>query len=81
LSFHRQGEDDPIGLILCGAKDRAVIELLLADPDSSPDKRIRVAEYLLLDSQEPLRARLAQVADAYQMLSDQDGALSAEGVE
>ncbi len=78
---HAEGEDDPIGLILCGAKDRAVIELLLADPDSSPDKRIKVAEYLLLDSQGPLKARLAQVADAYQLLSDRDRAGSAEGVE
>ncbi len=62
---HAEGEADPIGLILCGSKDSAVIELLLADPDSSPDKRIKVAQYLLLDSQEALRADLARIGAAY----------------
>ncbi len=62
---HAEGEADPIGLILCGSKDSAVIELLLADPDSSPDKRIKVAQYLLPDSQEALRAGLARIGAAY----------------
>jgi len=62
---HADGEADPIGLILCGSKDSAVIELLLADPDSSPDKRIKVAQYLLPDSQEALRAGLARIGAAY----------------
>jgi len=62
---HTEGEADPIGLILCGSKDSAVIELLLADPDSSPDKRIKVAQYLLPDSQEALRAGLARIGAAY----------------
>jgi len=62
---HAEGEADPIGLILCGSKDHAVIELLLADPDSSPDKRITVAQYLLPDSQEALRAGLARIGAAY----------------
>jgi len=62
---HAEGEADPIGLILCGSKDSAVIELLLADPDSSPDKRITVAQYLLPDSQEALKAGLARIGAAY----------------
>ena len=62
---HAEGEADPIGLILCGSKDSAVIELLLADPDSSPDKRIKVAQYLLPDSQEALRAGLTRIGAAY----------------
>jgi len=62
---HAEGEADPIGLILCGSKDSAVIELLLADPDSSPDKRIKVAQYLLPDSQEALKAGLARIGAAY----------------
>jgi len=62
---HAEGEADPIGLILCGSKDSAVIELLLADPDSSPDRRIKVAQYLLPDSQEALRAGLARIGAAY----------------
>jgi len=62
---HDHAEGDPIGLILCGSKDSAVIELLLADPDSSPDKRITVAQYLLPDSQEALRAGLARIGAAY----------------
>jgi predicted nuclease of restriction endonuclease-like (RecB) superfamily len=62
---HVAGEDDPIGLILCGYEDQAVIELLLADPDSSPDKRIKVAQYLLLDSAETLKERLAALSRAY----------------
>jgi len=62
---HAEGEADPIGLILCGSKDSTVIELLLADPDSSPDKRITVAQYLLPDSQEALRAGLARIGVAY----------------
>ncbi len=60
-----EDEADPIGLILCGSKDSAVIELLLADPDSSPDKRVKMAQYLLLDSQEVLRADLARIGAAY----------------
>ncbi len=62
---HAEGEADPIGLILCGSKDSAVIELLLADPDSSPDRRIKVAQYLLPDSQEALRQGMARIGAAY----------------
>jgi len=61
----REGEADPIGLILCGSKDEQVIELLLADPADSVDERIKVAQYLLLDSQEALRARLAELSAVY----------------
>jgi len=61
----RAGEDDPIGLILCGSKNEQVIELLLADSDSTTDRRIRVAQYLLLDGEDALRKRLAEIAASY----------------
>lgn len=62
----QEGEADPIGLILCGSKDEQVIELLLADPADSVDERIKVAQYLLLDSQEALRTRLAELSAMYE---------------
>ncbi len=62
------GEEDPVGLILCGSKGRQVIELLL----SGPDNRIKVAQYLLLDSEESIKARLAQLAAAVEDLQDED---------
>ena len=49
-----------------------MVELLLADPDSSPDKRIKIAQYLLLDSQEALKARLVQLSAAYDEAHDAD---------
>ncbi len=58
----QDGENDPIGLILCGSKNEQVVELLLADSASTTDQRIKVAQYLLLDSQEALKERLAQLA-------------------
>jgi len=48
----REGENDPIGLILCGSKNEQVVRLLLADGEGATDRRIKVAQYLLLDSQE-----------------------------
>jgi len=68
----QEGENDPIGLILCGAKDEQVIELLLADPADSVDERIKVAQYLLLDGQEALRERLAQLGAAYEQAHEGD---------
>ncbi len=62
----QEGEADPIGLILYGSKDEQVIELLLADPADSVDERIKVAQYLLLDSQEALRTRLAELSAMYE---------------
>lgn len=61
----QEGENEPIGLILCGAKNEQVIELLLADPADRIDERLKVAQYLLLDQQEALKARLAQIRAAY----------------
>ena len=61
----QEGENDPVGLILCGAKNEQVIELLLADPVDRVDERIRIAQYLLLDQQEALKERLAQIRAAY----------------
>jgi predicted nuclease of restriction endonuclease-like (RecB) superfamily len=66
----RPGEDDPIGLILCGSKNEQVIELLLANPETSVDERIKVAQYLLLDSQNAIRERLAQVSAVYDQVHE-----------
>ena len=64
----QEGENDPIGLILCGSKNEQVIELLLADPADSVDERIKVAQYLLLDSQDALKERLARISAAYDQI-------------
>jgi predicted nuclease of restriction endonuclease-like (RecB) superfamily len=61
-----EGENPPIGLILCGSKNEQVIELLLADSTDSTDERIKVAQYLLLDSEAALKDRLAQISAAYE---------------
>jgi hypothetical protein len=60
-----EGETDPIGLILCGSKNEQVIELLLADSASTTDQRIKIAQYLLLDSEQALREQLAQMSEAW----------------
>jgi len=49
-----------------------VIELLLADPADSVDERIKVAPYLLLDSQEALRTRLAELSAMYEQAHGDD---------
>ncbi len=61
----RAGENEPIGLILCGSKDQQVIELLLSDPATTIDERIKVAQYLLLNSEQALKERLAHISAAY----------------
>ncbi len=61
----REGEAAPLGLILCGSRDEQVVELLLADPQTTIDERIKVAQYLLLDQERTLRERLAQLSIAY----------------
>jgi predicted nuclease of restriction endonuclease-like (RecB) superfamily len=61
----RAGEAEPLGLILCGARDEQIIELLLADPATTIDDRIRVAQYLLLNQEQPLKERLARLSIAY----------------
>lgn len=68
-----EGEHDPIGLILCGAKNEQVIELLLADPVDRVDERIKVAQYLLLDQQQALKERLARLGAAYEQVHEDDG--------
>jgi predicted nuclease of restriction endonuclease-like (RecB) superfamily len=60
----REGEDEPIGLILCGSRGEQVVELLL----SSQTNRLRVAQYLLPEDTAALKARLAQVTAAYEEL-------------
>jgi len=62
----REGEAEPLGLILCGSRDQQVVELLLADPETTMDERIKVAQYLLLDQERALRERLAQLSAAYE---------------
>jgi len=60
----REGEEAPIGLILCGSRGEQVVELLL----SSQTNRMRVAQYLLPEDTAALKARLAQVTAAYEEL-------------
>jgi len=76
----REGENDPIGLILCGSKNEQVVRLLLANPDTPADERIKVAQYLLLDSEEALRARLAAISAAYDEATGETG-VTEEGAE
>jgi predicted nuclease of restriction endonuclease-like (RecB) superfamily len=66
LYDRREGEADPIGLILCGSKNEQVVELLLSDPANSIDDRIRVSQYLLLNSEEAIKERLALISEAYE---------------
>ncbi len=56
------GEEDPIGLILCGSRGEQVVELLL----SSQTNRLRVAQSLLPEDTAALQARLAQITAAYE---------------
>ena len=60
----REGEEDPIGLILCGSRNEQVVELLL----SSQTNRLKVAQYLLPEDTAALKARLAQITAAYEQL-------------
>ena len=60
----REGEEDPIGLILCGSRSEQVVELLL----SSQTNRMKVAQYLLPEDTAALKARLAQITAAYEQL-------------
>jgi predicted nuclease of restriction endonuclease-like (RecB) superfamily len=71
-----EGENDPIGLILCGSKNEQVIELLLADSDSTTDQRIKVAQYLLLDSEESIKQRLAELAALHDDLTQHNAPTS-----
>lgn len=66
LHDKREGEQDPIGLILCGSKNEQVVELLLSDPNTSLDNRIKVSQYLLLNSEEAIKERLALISAAYE---------------
>ena len=62
----REGEAQPLGLILCGSHDEQVIELLLADPETTIDERIKVAQYLLLNSEDAIKRRLAEIRTTYE---------------
>ena len=62
----REGENDPIGLILCGSRKDQVVKLLLADATRAADDRVKVAQYLLLDSEGAIKARLAEISAAYE---------------
>ena len=64
----REGEQDPVGLILCSSKRRQHVELLLRD---SPH-RMRVAEYVMqLPSREVLEERLKLYS---RLLNQEEGA-------
>ncbi len=62
----RDGEEEPIGLILCGSRGEQVVELLL----SSQTNRMKVAQYLLPEDTAALKARLARVTAAYEELHE-----------
>ena len=68
----REGENDPIGLILCGSKKDQVVKLLLADETRTADDRLKVAQYLLLGSEGALKARLAEISAAYDEAHDRN---------
>lgn len=74
----REWENDPIGLILCGSKNNQVIELLLSDPADSVDERIKVAQYLLLDTQEALKKHLAQMSEVWDQAIHEEGSTPAD---
>jgi len=62
----RDGEGDPIGLILCGSRNEQVVELLL----SSQTTQMHVAQYLLLNDMAAIKAHLAQMSAAYEQLQE-----------
>jgi predicted nuclease of restriction endonuclease-like (RecB) superfamily len=62
----QEGENDPIGLILCGSRNEQVVELLLADSNRPREERIKVAQYLLLNNEAALKQRLAEISAAYE---------------
>lgn len=78
----REGENDPVGLILCGSKNEQVIELLLADDEGVMDEQIKVVQYLLLTPQdrEALKERLAQLSALRDQLVDDADAAPDAGV-
>jgi hypothetical protein len=61
-----EGENEPIGLILCGSRNEQVVELLLADGDRPVAERIEIAHYLLLNSEDAIKKRLAEISAAYE---------------
>ena len=60
-----EGEHEPIGLILCGSRNEQVVELLLADSDRPAAERITIAHYLLLNTEDAIKKRLAEISAAY----------------
>ncbi len=60
----REGEGDPLGLVLCGSRNEQVVELLL----SSQTTQMHVAQYLLLDDVAAIKAHLAAMAEVYEPL-------------
>lgn len=61
----QEGENEPLGLILCGSRNEQVVELLLADTDRPTEERIKIAHYLLLNSEDAIKQRLAEMSAAY----------------
>jgi predicted nuclease of restriction endonuclease-like (RecB) superfamily len=71
----REGEGEPLGLILCGARNEQVVKLLLANPATTMDERIRVAHYLLLNSEAAIKRRLAEISAAYEAVHGRASAI------
>ncbi len=65
-------EEEPIGLILCGSADEQVVQWLFADPETTIDERIKVAQYLLLDTEDTLKKRLAQLTAMHEQLAEHE---------
>lgn len=62
------GEEDPIGLILCGSRDEQVVELLL----SSQNHRMKVSQYLAIKDVEAIKAYLAKMSKVVDQLKDRN---------
>ena len=62
----QEGENDPIGLILCGSRNEQEVELLLADSNRPQQEHIKIARYLLLNNEAAIKQRLAEISAAYE---------------
>jgi len=61
------GEEAPIGLILCSSQNEQVVELLL----SSQKHQMRVAQYVLVDDLAAIKKRMAEISAAFGQLQAQ----------
>jgi len=62
-----EGEEAPIGLVLCSSQNEQVVELLL----STQKHQMRVAQYLLLDDIAAIKRRMTEISAAVGRLQKQ----------